>query len=42
VTTTSLTPADLAAVPDAVVTTLRASKRVLTVCHENPEADALG
>ncbi len=39
---TSLTPADLAAVPQAVVDTLRAARRVLTVCHENPEADALG
>jgi bifunctional oligoribonuclease and PAP phosphatase NrnA len=42
VTATSLTPADVAAVPETVLTTLRASKRVLTVCHENPEADALG
>ena len=31
-----------AAVPDEVVARLRAAKRVLTICHENPEADALG
>lgn len=30
------------AVPDEVVARLRAAKRVLTICHENPEADALG
>jgi bifunctional oligoribonuclease and PAP phosphatase NrnA len=39
---TSLTPADLAAVPAEVVARLRAARQVLTVCHENPEADALG
>ena len=38
----SLTPGDLAAVPDAVVAMLRGARRALTVCHENPEADALG
>ncbi len=38
----SLTPADLAAVPAEVVERLRAARRVLTICHENPEADALG
>jgi phosphoesterase RecJ-like protein len=38
----SLTPADIAAVPAAVVERLRSARRVLTVCHENPEADALG
>ena len=38
----SLTRADLAAVPVAVVERLRSARRVLTVCHENPEADALG
>ncbi|MFI5253867.1 MAG: bifunctional oligoribonuclease/PAP phosphatase NrnA [Candidatus Limnocylindrales bacterium] len=38
----SLTRADLAAVPAAVVERLRSARRVLTVCHENPEADALG
>jgi phosphoesterase RecJ-like protein len=32
----------LAAVPDEVVQRLRGSRRVLTICHENPEADALG
>jgi bifunctional oligoribonuclease and PAP phosphatase NrnA len=31
-----------AAVPDDVVKMLRGGKRVLTICHENPEADALG
>jgi phosphoesterase RecJ-like protein len=31
-----------AAVPDAVVERLRTARRVLTICHENPEADALG
>ena len=31
-----------AAVPDEVVERLRSAKRVLTICHENPEADALG
>jgi phosphoesterase RecJ-like protein len=30
------------AVPDEVLQTLRAARRVLTICHENPEADALG
>ncbi len=39
---TSLTPADVAEVPAAVVERIRAARRVLTVCHENPEADALG
>lgn len=38
----SLTAADLAAVPVAVVEALRSAHRVLTICHENPEADALG
>jgi phosphoesterase RecJ-like protein len=31
-----------AAVPQEVVDRLRAGRRVLTICHENPEADALG
>ena len=31
-----------AAVPDEVIERLRAGRRVLTICHENPEADALG
>jgi phosphoesterase RecJ-like protein len=39
-------PVDLsayaAAVPDEVVERLRTAARVLTICHENPEADALG
>jgi bifunctional oligoribonuclease and PAP phosphatase NrnA len=30
------------AVPDQVVDRLRSARRVLTICHENPEADALG
>ncbi len=38
----SLTPDDLAAVPAEVVSSLRVARRVLTICHENPEADALG
>jgi phosphoesterase RecJ-like protein len=31
-----------AAVPDEVVEKLKSARRVLTICHENPEADALG
>ena len=31
-----------AAVPDEVISRLKAGRRVLTICHENPEADALG
>jgi phosphoesterase RecJ-like protein len=31
-----------AAVPDEVIERLRTARRVLTLCHENPEADALG
>ena len=38
----SLTPDDLASVPLAVPALLRDADRVLSVCHENPEADALG
>jgi bifunctional oligoribonuclease and PAP phosphatase NrnA len=38
----SLTADDLAAVPAEVVARLRGARDVLTVCHENPEADALG
>jgi bifunctional oligoribonuclease and PAP phosphatase NrnA len=41
-TETSLTRADLHAVPAAVESRLRMARRVLTICHENPEADALG
>jgi phosphoesterase RecJ-like protein len=39
---TSLTPEDIAAVPSEVVARITAARNVLTVCHENPEADALG
>jgi bifunctional oligoribonuclease and PAP phosphatase NrnA len=39
---TSLTADDLAAVPAEVVERLRAARKVMTVCHENPESDALG
>jgi len=38
----SLSAADVGAVPAAVVERIRASHEVMTVCHENPEADALG
>jgi bifunctional oligoribonuclease and PAP phosphatase NrnA len=31
-----------AGVPDEVVARLKSGRRVLTICHENPEADALG
>lgn len=41
-TPASLTADDLAAVPLAVADRLRGARRVLAVCHENPEADALG
>jgi len=37
-----LTADDLAAVPVDVVARIREARTVLTVCHENPEADALG
>jgi len=39
---TSLTPTDISAVPTEVVERIRSARVVLTVCHENPEADALG
>lgn len=39
---TSLQPSDIAAVPVEVVARIRSARDVLTVCHENPEADALG
>ena len=39
---TSLTADDVAAVPEEVVVRIREARDVLTVCHENPEADALG
>jgi len=38
----ALTPDDLAAVPQAVLERLRGARRVLTVCHRDPESDALG
>jgi phosphoesterase RecJ-like protein len=38
----SLRPDDLGAVPEAVLGRLRDARRVLTVCHRDPEADALG
>ncbi len=38
----ALTEADLASVPAAVVERLRSAHRILTVCHRDPEADALG
>jgi phosphoesterase RecJ-like protein len=38
----SLRPADLAAVPAEVPARLLAARRVMTVCHRDPEADALG
>ena len=38
----SLLPADLDAVPAEVPRQLLQGKRVMTVCHENPDADALG
>jgi bifunctional oligoribonuclease and PAP phosphatase NrnA len=38
----SLTAADIAAVPPDLVRRLREARRVLTVCHRDPEADALG
>jgi bifunctional oligoribonuclease and PAP phosphatase NrnA len=38
----SLTDADIASVPASVVETLRGAHSVLTICHENPESDALG
>jgi phosphoesterase RecJ-like protein len=38
----SLTATDIASVPTAVVDRLRNAREVLTICHENPESDALG
>jgi phosphoesterase RecJ-like protein len=38
----SLRTPDLEAVPPAVPATLLAGRRVMTVCHRDPEADALG
>lgn len=41
-TLTSLTLDDIRGVPQAVVERIAGARNVLTVCHENPEADALG
>ena len=38
----SLRPSDLEVVPPAVPAALLAGRRVMTVCHRDPEADALG
>ncbi len=38
----ALTRADLAAVPTEVVARIRGARRVMTICHRDPEADALG
>jgi bifunctional oligoribonuclease and PAP phosphatase NrnA len=38
----ALTPADVAAVPADVIARIRSARRVMTVCHYDPEADALG
>lgn len=38
----SLVASDISGVPAAVIERIRAARNVLTVCHENPEADALG
>lgn len=38
----ALTEADLAAVPAAVIERLLGAHRILTVCHRDPDADALG
>ena len=38
----ALTATDLAAVPAEVLARLRGARRVMTVCHRDPEADALG
>jgi bifunctional oligoribonuclease and PAP phosphatase NrnA len=39
---TSLTADDIRAVPAEVIEALRSARRVLTICHEKPESDALG
>ena len=39
---TSITPEDVAGVPEEVVSRIKAARNVLTVCHENPEPDAFG
>lgn len=38
----SLTPADLAAVPDEVVARIATARNIMTICHREPEPDALG
>ena len=38
----ALTAADLASVPAGVVERLRGAQHILTICHRDPEADALG
>ena len=38
----SLTAADIASVPQAVIEQIRSARRVMTVCHRDPEPDALG
>ncbi len=38
----SLKPEDVGSVPSEIVARLSEARNVLTVCHENPEADALG
>ena len=42
VTLASITPGDLAEVPSEAVDLLRASKQVLAIGHEGPDADAFG
>jgi phosphoesterase RecJ-like protein len=39
---TSLTTADLRAVPAELIDRIRGARRVMTVCHRDPEPDALG
>jgi phosphoesterase RecJ-like protein len=38
----ALTPADVGSVPPEVVERIRSARRVMTICHRDPEADALG
>jgi phosphoesterase RecJ-like protein len=38
----SLTAADVAAVPSEVVGRIKAARKVMTVCHVNPDGDAFG
>jgi phosphoesterase RecJ-like protein len=39
---TALTAEDLAAVPDEVVARIASARTVMTICHRDPEPDALG